>query len=621
MHPSRPTLLAVALGSALAVDIAARAATITVTTTDDGSPTGQCSLRDAILAANENSPQAACVAGVAGNDEIVFAAGVAGTIHLNDGQLEVTEDLAIVGPGSAELTIDAGDASRILEFDTVSSRISGVTLTGGYVDYDSGGAILATGNLEVAGSVITDNGVTGPYCYGGGVAVYGSLAMTDSTVSGNSTSGYEQANGGGIWVEGSITLTNSIVSGNSTQGDQTAKGGGLFVLGNAGDVTIEQSQISGNWTDSGMLGNGGGIWASITENGTLTIDDSTIDGNWTEGGASFGGGAYMTGGCSPTDASCSDTIAIRNSLVSTNRTAGDFSGSGGLELRHARQISIVDSTISGNWTEGDNANYGGVYATFRSDEGSGPFEFSVIRSTISGNSTHGDGSASAGIGVNKGVFALYGSTISGNSTEGSSADGAGLYLASAAASIINSTISGNTTTGSDSPGAGIRISEYSITTILHSTIVDNSSASGVDGIYLDDPDVVSIMNSVIAQSGEGEVACSEAMEGDGSIGNLVTDTSCGTDSLIGGAAASFAGLALGPLTDNGGRTRTHALREGSVAIDTADDDACASEPVNFVDQRGEVRPFDGDGDDIALCDVGAYEWDGDHIFVSGFDGA
>jgi CSLREA domain-containing protein len=621
MLPLRPTLLAVALSSALAVDIAAQAATITVTTTDDGSPTGQCSLRDAILAANDNSPQAACVAGDAGNDEIVFAGGVAGTIHLDDGQLEVTEDLTIIGPGSAELVIDAGGASRILRFDTVSSRISGVTLTGGYVDYESGGAILATGNLEVAGLAVIDNSVTGPYCTGGGIAVDGSLAVTDSTVSGNSTYGYEQANGGGIWVKGSITLTNSIVSGNSTRGDYTAKGGGLYVDGDSADVTIEQSHISGNWTDSGTLGNGGGIWAQITENGTLTIDDSTIDGNWTEGDASFGGGAYLTGGCSPTDVSCSDTIAIRNSLVSNNRTAGDFSGSGGLELRHARQISVVDSTISGNWTEGDNADYGGVYATFRSDEGSGPFEFSVVRSTISGNSTHGDGSANAGLGVNNGVFALYRSTVSGNSTEGTSADGAGLYLGSVTASIVNSTISGNTTTGNDSPGAGIHISAYSVTTFLHSTIVDNSSASGVDGILLDDPDIVSVMNSVIAQNGGGEVACSAAIDGVGSIGNLVTDTTCGTDSLIGGAAASLAGLALGPLADNGGRTRTHALLEGSIAIDTADDDACASEGVNSIDQRGDGRPVDGDGDESARCDVGAYEWNGDHIFAGGFDGA
>jgi hypothetical protein len=54
---------------------------------------------------------------------------------------------------------------------------------------------------------------------------------------------------------------------------------------------------------------------------------------------------------------------------------------------------------------------------------------------------------------------------------------------------------------------------------------------------------------------------------------------------------------------NGGFTMTHALGEGSPAIDAGD-------PLSFpdTDQRGFPRPIDGDGDDDAVCDMGAYEY-------------
>lgn len=58
-----------------------------------------------------------------------------------------------------------------------------------------------------------------------------------------------------------------------------------------------------------------------------------------------------------------------------------------------------------------------------------------------------------------------------------------------------------------------------------------------------------------------------------------------------------------PLADNGGPTPTHALSLGSPAIDMGGGDCGPT------DQRGVVRPQDGDGDDIALCDIGAYEYE------------
>src|SRR5262249_23190196 len=59
---------------------------------------------------------------------------------------------------------------------------------------------------------------------------------------------------------------------------------------------------------------------------------------------------------------------------------------------------------------------------------------------------------------------------------------------------------------------------------------------------------------------------------------------------------------LGPLADNGGPTRTHALRRGSPALDSGDHSGAPD-----TDQRGVKRPRDGDGDGLSLVDIGAFE--------------
>lgn len=72
--------------------------------------------------------------------------------------------------------------------------------------------------------------------------------------------------------------------------------------------------------------------------------------------------------------------------------------------------------------------------------------------------------------------------------------------------------------------------------------------------------------------------------------------------------------ALAPLAGYGGFSHVHRPVSGSAAIDRGLDVVCMAS-----DQRGVLRPQDGDGDGNATCDIGAVEVEGDRLFEDGFD--
>jgi uncharacterized repeat protein (TIGR01451 family)/CSLREA domain-containing protein len=199
--------------------------------------------------------------------------------------------------------------------------------------------------------------------------------------------------------------------------------------------------------------------------------------------------------------------------------------------------------------------------------------------SLNGNDTDANGGAIN----NAGNLTLNRCTLSANTASG---NGGGLYNAATVA-LNNTTLSGNSAT---SLGGGL----YNATTVsaLHATIALNSATSG-GGLYNAGS---ATLKSTLLDANTGS-NCSGTVSSNGN--NLDSGTSC-----VFSAASDQSNVnpMLGDLTDNGGPTATHALSAGSPAIDKADNTGCPA-----TDQRGVVRPVDGDGDTVAVCDIGAFE--------------
>src|SRR3954452_12235444 len=166
MRPlARRAGLALLVVLALLVPGAAQAAPFQVTKeadTNDAACNGDCSLREAIVAAN----------GSAGADTISVPAGhyvltIGGSSEnlAATGDLDILDDVTITGAGAGSTIVDAGGDNGVLDrvFDvnafTATATISNLTITGGRVPnsdpVQDGGGVYALGSATLDHVVIS----------------------------------------------------------------------------------------------------------------------------------------------------------------------------------------------------------------------------------------------------------------------------------------------------------------------------------------------------------------------------------------------------------------------------------------------------------------------------------
>ena len=222
---------------ALAVGLAASAqgATITVNATADSlAIDGNCTLREAIIAANTDAAVDACAPG-SGADVVMLPAGTyvltlvgAEEDAAATGDLDITADLEIAGAGATSTIIDGNGTDRVLDVDPASTgltvRVSGVTIqNGGGVE--EGGGVRNGGSLVVADSVVQAN------------AVAASGAFPNSA---SSAGGGIRSSSGNLRLERCVVRDNTAETLGGLQ--SSAHGGGIF----AAVVDVVDSTITAN---------------------------------------------------------------------------------------------------------------------------------------------------------------------------------------------------------------------------------------------------------------------------------------------------------------------------------------------------------------------------------------
>jgi CSLREA domain-containing protein len=391
------------------------AATFTVTKTADtadGACDADCSLREAVIAANANP----------GADIIIVPAGTytltingAGEEAAATGDLDITGDLVIRGSGANDTIIQAGAASgalgdRIFDISPLGSGIATVTISGvtlrhgappNVSPYSGGGAILNNGNLTISDCVISNNAATGQA--GGGIRQYNpsaTLSIARCTFTSNSSdkggaveatqsgpayqlrieqSNFQNNNGGGSG--GAISTSQSFISRSTFLGNTAQKGGALEIYG--GYHTIQESTFTNNTATTW----GGGIAANNAYR--VGISNSTISSNT----APKGGGLYNEFGYQS---------VITNSTISGNTAS---TSGGGVHNDRVGNMLLRNVTLTGN-TSPSGANGGNLYnyTIISANKGSVHLGNSIVASPSQGdNCTGSDGITSDGYNIDSGT--------------------------------------------------------------------------------------------------------------------------------------------------------------------------------------------------------------------------
>ena len=535
-------------------------------------------------------------------------------------------------------------------------NISNSTISNNQVS-NWGGAIMNDGStnghstITISNSTISGNSADG---YGGTIFNNGqdggnaNLTINSSTISGNSSTSVA----GGIFNDAysgtaSVTIGNTIVANNTVNGSEsnyqdfysstfTSLGHNLFgqsgVSGGFGGNGTTDILLTGaiNTVLSALADNGGPtktmalVVGSAAYKAGGAVGAVTTDQRGESRGSTISIGAYDYAPVSLVVNSIADTVRnVIGGAVTTLRDALYYSNIGAianptitfdssvfnsaktisltqgqllinssltvngtvygvtLDAHNASRVMEIDGTSSGitvNLNRLTLTNGNGVGTSWGGVFGGGLFVFTNVYSTtvnindstFLGNTTL-FGGAIAHQGNNSSAITLNNSTFTGNSA----GTGGGALYSSAPMLINNTTISGNTTTGN---GGGIYNNGSTIAignTILAGNTDNGSGSADFWGA------ATSNGYNLFGQNGNAG----------GFVGNGTTDI------LLTGNINTV----LSALADNGGPTRTMALKLGSVAIDAGD-----PSQISQLDQRGFTRGSSGAGTGTH-ADIGAYE--------------
>ena len=438
-----------------------------------------------------------------------------------------------------------------------ASSASGRRSSSRRVNSQGGAAIALARTMLLAGAALAIAVVTfGVLLAGGDRDAHAQSFIVDTTADAVDTApgdGVCAAAGGGCSLRAAVQEANALAG-----ADAISVGAGTYTLSLAGaqesaaatgdldiaaDLTIVGAGIAATIVDAAQLDR---VFEVVSE-ATVSISGMTMRNGRSD--PNDGGAVHNAGTLTLSDVAIKSSHADDGGAIANSATA-----------------TLLDSELLDNAA----ADGGGAIISHGA--------LTIRRSTIATNTA-----AMVGGGVNSlGTLTISESLIAHNTA--SSGNGAGL-ASFAGATLTNVTFSDNSARIN---GGGI-YGEGSLA-LTNVTISGNTADVAAGGVSSTDG-TVQLRNTIIAGNQPDQCGGTGSLVSQGS--NISSAEDC---QLTGDGDMQNTDPMLGPLTDNGGPTETHALLSGSPAIDNGQPAGCPQ-----VDQRGVPRSQNG------LCDIGAFE--------------
>lgn len=538
----------------------------------NGCTPGDCSLREAVTLANS----------LAGPDRILLPATPGVPLQLSipgdgenanaTGDLDITDDLEIVGTGAATTVLVQTAADRVLQTIMPNNKrltLRGLTIQGGRSV--QGGAVISYSLLTVEDVAFVGNLAS----YEGGAIHYTGqyapaiteprLVLRRVRFANNVATQASQAYGGALHATSFFHGTPFVVVEDCDfEGNESKSGGGAVYLSGSinwagGDVLMRGNRFDGNRSG----GIGGAAMVVTSSSFTLRIEDSLFEANVSTGSEDgMAGAVYL-------DRAHASTVL--------RTTFADNSGNRGGALRSNGAMQLIDSLLTGNTA----ARAGGAVWAHSN--------LLVDRSTFASNrvtstSADDDGGGAIGYaGFSSGTLGIQRSTFSNNDAF----RGGAVALVSGRLQLYGSTLVAASFGIAGRTGTALRILDE---TPGHPLGIANSILSGT---------------CTFASAGRQLAVAYNNIEAPGN--------SCRFNAAVASSqnqvSATTAQIDLGPLADNGGPTPTRLPGAASIAVNQGRESHCTAS-----DQRRYARPD-------AQCDIGAVEVGAtpDLLFDDGFD--
>ena len=399
-------------------------ATITVDTASDViASDGLCSLREAIVAANTDSPFSDCPGGsgadtllldprVLQTSTLTLAIGGGGEDDARTGDLDLAGRLTI--SATSQILLDGQSLDRLFHvLPGAQVTLSGLTVRNGNPGATAhGGGLLVdrSSTLTLTHSTVISNTAL----RGGGVKVLGRLNLSQATVDLNQ--------GGGIHIDGGLaTLQDARICDNAGAGvraenvatltlnrGEVCRNQGGGVQNSASTVALSHVTLAGNTGSGGVHSAGSGTIAAVLNVNTCTIVDNTA----TNGGGIFSQGINARATINRSDISHNTATSAgggisNNGLMTVQDSAihANQARSGGGIDHLGGNLTLTNSTLSGN----DAADNGGGLHS----------RSSAILTNVTFNANTADGPGTGGnLFVDEASVSLVNNILAGSPADG-----------------------------------------------------------------------------------------------------------------------------------------------------------------------------------------------------------